>query len=154
MGLVTPETDNVVLKRRYIYDPHLDPKLQWSGKGENTAFEVDIVSLHVHERIDPLTIIEKVRKTEVGLQPTLFHYFDMPENNPPLREAIDFYKHEQDWTNRLIAGDSLLIMNSLLQKEGLGGKVQMIYIDPIALCRSELLLDLTIDTIVTSASCP
>jgi len=51
-------------------------------------------------------------------------------NELPLNKAIDFYKHEQDWTNRLIAGDSLLVMNSLLNKEGMAGKVQMVYIDP------------------------
>jgi len=49
---------------------------------------------------------------------------------PPLREAIEFYKHHHNWTNRLISGDSLLVMNSLLEKEGLGGQVQTIYIDP------------------------
>ena len=49
----------------------------------------------------------------------------------PLREAIDFYKHKEGWTNRLIAGDSLLVMNSLLEKEGMAGKVQMVYFDPL-----------------------
>ena len=48
----------------------------------------------------------------------------------PLREAIEFYKHKEGWSNRLIAGDSLLVMNSLLDKEGMAGKVQMVYIDP------------------------
>ena len=48
----------------------------------------------------------------------------------PLREAIEFYKHKEGWSNRMIAGDSLLVMNSLLEKEGMAGKVQMIYIDP------------------------
>lgn len=48
----------------------------------------------------------------------------------PLREAIDFYKHKEGWTNRLIAGDSLLVMNSLLEKEGMAGKAQMVYFDP------------------------
>jgi hypothetical protein len=56
--------------------------------------------------------------------------FQAPEENPPLREAIEFYKHPHNWSNRLIAGDSLLIMNSLLEKEGLAGQIQMIYIDP------------------------
>jgi hypothetical protein len=56
--------------------------------------------------------------------------FEMPDENPPLREAIEFYKHAHNWTNRLIAGDSLLVMNSLLEKEGMAGKVQMVYIDP------------------------
>src|SRR5690606_16238299 len=100
-------------------------------KAEHTSFEVDTVSLHVHERIDPKTIIEQVAKKEDGpVQMSLFHYFEKPEQNPPLRDAIQFYKHKQNWSNRLIAGDSLLVMNSLLQKEGMAGKVQMIYIDP------------------------
>ena len=54
----------------------------------------------------------------------------MPEENPPLRQAIEFYKHRHNWTNRLVAGDSLLVMNSMLEKEGLGGRVQTVYIDP------------------------
>jgi adenine-specific DNA-methyltransferase len=56
--------------------------------------------------------------------------FSQLEENPPIREAIEFYKHKHNWSNRLIAGDSLLIMNSLLEKEGMAGKVQMVYIDP------------------------
>ena len=50
--------------------------------------------------------------------------------NPPLRQAIEFYRHRHNWTNRLIAGDSLLVMNSLIEKEGLGGQVQTVYLDP------------------------
>lgn len=131
VGLVTPDTDKDMARKNYSYDPHLDPQLQWSGKAERTSFEVDTVSLHVHERVDPLTIIENVVKEDQGpVQMTLFHYFENPEQNPPLREAIQFYKHNQNWSNRLIAGDSLLVMNSLLQKEGMEGKVQTIYIDP------------------------
>jgi hypothetical protein len=121
VGLVTPETDKEMPRRKYQYDPHLDPQLQWTGKKEHTSFEVDTVSLHVHERIDPLTIIEKARKKQEVVQQTLFHYFEQPQNNPPLREAIDFYKHNQNWSNRLIAGDSLLVMNSLLHALALGG---------------------------------
>lgn len=56
--------------------------------------------------------------------------FEFAKENPPIREAIEFYKHKHGWSNRLIAGDSLLVMNSLLEKEGMAGKVQMIYIDP------------------------
>lgn len=111
------------------------PYLNWAGKAERTSFEVDTVSLHVHERIDPATILAAVqsqlksnrRKPSAAMQPSLFH---APFENLPLHEAIDFYKHDRDWSNRLIAGDSLLVMNSLLQKEGMAGKVQMIYIDP------------------------
>lgn len=125
VGLVTPETDADAGKQTYQYDPHLDPQLQWAGKTERASFEVPTVSLHVHERIDPRTIIEAVRKKEEQLQPSLFEQTELP-----LRQAIEFYKHRQNWTNRLIAGDSLLIMNSLLVKEGMAGQAQMIYIDP------------------------
>jgi len=52
------------------------------------------------------------------------------ERKTPLRQEIEFYKHKHGWANRLIAGDSLLVMNSLLEKEGMAGHVQMIYIDP------------------------
>lgn len=130
VGLVSAENDPLNKKKTYQFDPHLDPQLQWSGKDEGLIFDVDTVSLHVHERIDPLTIIEAVRKKETTTQKSLFHYFETKENNPPIRDAIEFYKHSQGWSNRLIAGDSLLVMNSLLEKEGMAGKMQMIYIDP------------------------
>jgi len=129
-GLVSAETDPINGKKTYKFDPHLDPELQWAGKTEGTSFDVDTVSLHVHERIDPLTIIDAVRNKEPESQRSLFYYFDNPENNLPIREAIEFYKHSEGWSNRLIAGDSLIVMNSLLEKEGMAGKVQMIYIDP------------------------
>jgi adenine-specific DNA-methyltransferase len=112
-------------KQRYDYDPHIDPQLGWTGKAEHTSFEVPTVSLHVHERIDPRTIIEAVRKKEEKAQPSLFEMAEMP-----LRKAVEFYQHRQNWTNRLIAGDSLLVMNSLLMKEGMAGQVQMVYFDP------------------------
>ncbi|HEV2103588.1 MAG TPA: DNA methyltransferase [Candidatus Acidoferrum sp.] len=132
VGLVTPQTDPPVTSRKtYEYDPHLDPQLVWAGKKEHTSFEVPTVSLHVHERIDPRTIIEAVRKRNgVALKPAQGYLFETREENPPLREAVDFYRHSHGWTNRLIAGDSLLVMNSLLEKEGMAGQIQMVYIDP------------------------
>ena len=127
VGLVDAHTDNGGYKKKtYRYDPHLDPKLQWAGKAEHTSFDVPTVSLHVHERIDPRRIIETVKKEdEAQPQMSLFE-----EQKKPLREAIEFYKHKENWSNRLIAGDSLLVMNSLLEKEGMTGKVQMLYFDP------------------------
>lgn len=130
VGLVTPETDKDSNKKTYAYDPHLDPSLQWAGKAERLSFEVPTVSLHVHERIDPRSIIQAVTKKETKSRLPFKSFFDSPNENPPLREAVEFYKHPHDWSNRLIAGDSLLVMNSLLEKEGMAGKVQMIYIDP------------------------
>jgi len=130
VGLVTPDTDKETGKKTYAYDPHLDPFLIWAGKAEHTSFEVPTVSLHVHERIDPRTIVEAVRRKNGNGGPTQMPLFASPAENPPLREAIDFYKHEHNWSNRLIAGDSLLVMNSLIEKEGLAGQVQMVYMDP------------------------
>ena len=128
VGLVTPETDKDGGVKSYQYDPHLDPQLIWAGKAEHTSFEVPIVSLHVHERIDPKTIIKAVqRQSQSSRQISLF---ELSDENLPIRNAIDFYKHRHNWSNRLIAGDSLLVMNSLLEKEGMAGRVQMIYIDP------------------------
>jgi adenine-specific DNA-methyltransferase len=129
VGLVTLETDPAAPTRKtYEYDHHLDPQLVWAGKKEHTSFEVPTISLHVHERIDPRTIIEALRKHDgQPWQPSLF---ERPEEILPLRDAIDFYKHANGWSNRLIAGDSLLVMNSLLEKEGMAGQVQMVYIDP------------------------
>src|ERR1700728_1074474 len=146
VGLVTPETDPVAPTHKvydYIapvpsvkprqeldYDPHLDPQLVWAGKKEHSSFEVPTVSLHVHERIDPHTIIDAVRKKNGNTLPTQPSLFETREENPPLREAIDFYRHAHGWSNRLIAGDSLLVMNSLLEKEGMAGQVQTVYFDP------------------------
>ncbi|MDP1611414.1 MAG: site-specific DNA-methyltransferase [Sulfuritalea sp.] len=145
VGMVTPATDADDSKAVWQHDPHLDPSLSWTGKAERLSFEVDTVSLHVHERIDPASILSAVRK-RVGagetakdkakgakaaqmkaIQPGLF---DAPFESLPLRDAIDFYKHDKGWSNRLVAGDSLLVMNSLLQKEGMAGSLQMMYFDP------------------------
>ncbi len=129
VGLVDSSNDKVEAKKAYAYDPHLDPTLQWAGKAERTSFDVPTVSLHVHERIDPRSILEAVRKKNGDLAQQI-SLFNSPSENLPLREAIEFYKHAHNWSNRLIAGDSLLVMNSLLEKEGMAGQVQMIYFDP------------------------
>ena len=109
---------------RYAYDPHLDPQLVWAGKAEHTSFEVDVVSLHIHERISTKAILQAVRRPQ-PVQPDLFGETPLPAD-----QQIEFYKHEVGWANRLILGDSLLVMNSLLVKEDMARKVQMIYIDP------------------------
>ena len=110
------------------------PYLNWTGKAEKTSFEVDTVSLHVHERVDPATILASAAKRLKGgdaatqwRQPDLFA---APFENLPLRQALEFYSHEKGWSNRLVAGDSLLVMNSLLTRESMAGRVQTIYIDP------------------------
>jgi adenine-specific DNA-methyltransferase len=136
VGLVTPETDPLApaqnARKEYKYDPHLDPQLVWAGKAERLSFDIPTVSLHVHERIDPRTIMEAVKTKNGSHAHEQLPLFGRPEENRPLREEFPFYDHKKPlgWKNRLIAGDSLLVMNSLLEKEGLGGQVQMVYIDP------------------------
>lgn len=97
VGLVTPETDPPPPPgretRQYQYDPHLDPQLVWAGKAERLSFEVPTVSLHVHERIDPKTIIEAVRTKNGEAKDEQLPLFASPKENPPLRDAVDFYRH-------------------------------------------------------------
>jgi adenine-specific DNA-methyltransferase len=109
--------------RRFEYDPHLDPQLVWAGKAEHLSFEVEAPSIHVHERLSTEAILRAVQKEPP--QPSLFGDDELDR-----AKAIEFYQHEQGWVNRLILGDSLVVMASLLEKERLGGQVQMIYIDP------------------------
>jgi adenine-specific DNA-methyltransferase len=130
VGMVTPATDPEVPRTAWQHDPHLDPTLAWTGKAERLSFEVDTVSLHVHERIDPMSILAAVRRDQAkgkegkvkAMQPGLF---DAPFESLPLRDAIDFYKHDKGWSNRLVAGDSLLVMNSLLQKESMASSAEV-----------------------------
>jgi adenine-specific DNA-methyltransferase len=101
------------------------PWLEWAGKAEAEAkgFTVDPVALHIHERISAQAILKVAARQDV--ERTLF---SDPEQD--YHEAVQFYKHDIDWTNRLILGDSLQVMASLAHREDLAGKVQMIFIDP------------------------
>jgi adenine-specific DNA-methyltransferase len=116
----------------YPRDPSLDPQLVWKGKDEQDSkdLEVPAVPIYVQEKIHPQALIENLRETAKAGQAepelTLFDDYDGIE----FEELIDFYHHEQNWANRMILGDSLLVMNSLSEKEGLKGQVQMIFMDP------------------------
>lgn len=123
--------------KTYQFDPHLDPTLQWAGKAEGMSFEVPTSSIHIHESIKPLNIIARVTReysdAEEGQLKGQLGFFEAEtpaERMRRRRESIEFYQHGVNWTNRMIAGDSLVIMNSLLEKEGMAGQVQMVYIDP------------------------
>ena len=115
----------------YPRDPSLDPQLVWSGKDEQDAkpLEVPVVPIYIQEKIHPQAIIQQVKAAankEAPDQSELFSDF----NNIQFEDLIEFYQHEQNWTNRAILGDSLLVMTSLAEKERLKGKVQTIYFDP------------------------
>ncbi len=116
----------------YPRDPSLDPQLVWKGKDEQDREDlaVPVVPIYIQEKIHPHAIIEdfkaQAKKAAPRQQFNLFADF----NGIEFEQMIDFYQHEQNWSNRMILGDSLLVMTSLAEKEGLKGKVQMIYIDP------------------------
>ena len=123
--------------KTYQFDPHLDPTLQWAGKAEGMSFDVPTSSIHIHESIKPHSIIARVMKEysnalegQVEGQQSMFEAETPAERMRRRRESIEFYQHGVNWTNRMIAGDSLVVMNSLLEKEGMAGQVQMVYIDP------------------------
>ncbi|MFM6729499.1 MAG: DNA methyltransferase, partial [Microcystis panniformis] len=105
-----------------------EPFLNWTGKAERLSFQVPTLPLFVHERLSTRAIIEtlKSHKVEKGEQLNLFNDPQWSITDQILRA----YEYHDKWVNRMILGDSLLTMNSLLQYEGMGGKVQMIYIDP------------------------
>jgi adenine-specific DNA-methyltransferase len=100
-----------------------EPWLEWSGKRESREFEVDPVALHIHERVSTKAILAAAKRQDIQRS-----FFADPELD--YAQAVRFYQHEVDWANRLILGDSLQVMNSLANREGLAGKVQMIYVDP------------------------
>ena len=117
--------------KTYTFDPHLDPSLQWAGKLEGSSFDVPSSSIHIHESIKPHKIIRSVQAIGDDYEDQQLSFFETPvERMRRRRDAIEFYQHGVNWTNRLIAGDSLVIMNSLLEKEGMAGQIQMFYIDP------------------------
>ena len=103
------------------------PFLDWSGKAERLSFDVPTLPLFVHERLSTKAILETLTAHERDRQMEL-QLFSDPQL--PLHQQLEAYEHRGDWVNRLILGDSLAVMNSLLEYEGLGGQVQMIYIDP------------------------
>lgn len=116
----------------YQFDPNLDPTLEWAGKAEGVSFDVPDTSIHIQESIKPSKILRPVQVIGDDFENPQMSLFgeDPLEKQRRRRDALEFYKHGVDWTNRLIAGDSLVVMNSLLKKEGMAGQVQMCYIDP------------------------
>jgi adenine-specific DNA-methyltransferase len=105
------------------------PFLNWSGKAERLSFDVPTLPLFVHERLSTKAIIETLtaHRRRVS-QADMFAMFADPQR--PMAEQVRAFEHRDQWVNRMILGDSLVVMNSLLRFEGLGGQVQCIFIDP------------------------
>lgn len=100
-----------------------EPWLEWSGKRERPWFEVEPPALHIHERVSTQAMLRVLAREDVNRD-----LFADPQQS--YAEAVQFYRHDVDWANRMILGDSLAVMASLGRREDLAGKVQMIYIDP------------------------
>jgi adenine-specific DNA-methyltransferase len=125
---------------RYKRNTDLDPQLVWRGKDEQDAEEltVDAVPIYIQEKIQPEAIIRDLSRRSEAIRrereererfsiPDLFRDFN--GLSEPGGE-FTFYKHDKNWSNRMILGDSLLVMTSLAEKEALTGKVKCIYMDP------------------------
>ena len=117
-------------------NPDLDPQLVWRGKDMQDWSDLIVQAppLYIQEKIQPKVLIDDLRKQthaqtsqNAPQQLDLFADFN---GIPPEADKTEFYQHDANWTNRMILGDSLAVMASLAEREGLRGKVQMIYIDP------------------------
>ena len=109
-----------------------EPVLSWDRQGRTSAAEDDHafagVPLYTREKVNPLTMIHQLRRPDPEpASPTLFDDFDgLPED----AFEWEFYQHAGNWQNRLIHGDSSEVMQSLIARDGLAGRVQTIYFDP------------------------
>jgi adenine-specific DNA-methyltransferase len=115
----------------YPRNPDLHPQLVWRGKDDldRAPLQVDTAPVYIQEKILPEALIRDLRRVSkrCEAQADLFGGFDRI-SDPEVK--TEFYAHAENWSNRMISGDSLLVMNSLAEKEGLRGQVQMIYLDP------------------------
>lgn len=140
MTSVMEDKEKYGRKIKYSRNTDLDPQLVWRGKDEQdwSDLVVDAPPLYIQEKVHPKVLIDDLLKqtkeqgeretlAEGGEQLDIFGDFNgLPEE----ARSTEFYEHEANWTNRMILGDSLQVMASLAEREGLRGKVQCIYIDP------------------------
>ena len=120
---------------KYPRNTDLDPQLVWRGKDEQDWSDLVVAAppIYIQEKVEPKTLIDDLLRESLatsfkksGYQLTIFDFNGIPEG----ADKTDFYQHDQRWSNRMILGDSLQVMASLAEREGLRGKVQCIYLDP------------------------
>jgi len=142
-NLPTAELQSVMDKKelaprtlRYPRNPDLDPQLVWRGKDEQdwSDLVVQVPPLYIQEKVHPRMLIDDLlRQTQLRAKQQPGHQLDLfgDFNGVPDGDAkTEFYQHDQHWTNRMVLGDSLQVMASLAEREGLRGQVQCIYLDP------------------------
>ncbi len=139
VNIPTAETQSLAVKDeqgpqtvRYPRDPSLDPQLVWKGKDEQDGEDLVVPALpiYIQEQISPKAIIEDLRATTAAGRDAQLDLFSGDFNGMAFDERVDFYQHPMKWSNRMILGNSLPVMTSLAEKEGLKGQVQTIYVDP------------------------
>ena len=113
----------------------LDPQLVWRGKDEQDWSDLVVPAppLYIQEKVHPKVLVDDLlRQTAAGAKQEVEQYSLFADfNGLPSEEArTEFYQHDANWTNRMILGDSLQVMASLAEREGLRGQVQCIYLDP------------------------
>ena len=106
------------------------PFLEWAGKAERLSFDVPTLPLFVHERLSTKAILATLKGHKSDKQEDFFENLFADPRRSVADQVLRSYEYQDDWVNRMILGDSLVVMNSLLRYESLGGQVQMIYIDP------------------------
>lgn len=106
------------------------PFLNWAGKAERLSFDVPTLPLFIHERLSTKAILETLKGHRFDRnQETMFNLWGDPQHSVT-DQVLRAYEYQDKWVNRMILGDSLVVMNSLLHYEGLGGQIQMVYVDP------------------------
>ena len=129
---IPDEEEDVREFARWPRDPSLDPQLVWQGKDELDGGElaVPVVPVYIQEKIQPQALIGDLRRASQDNSEQQLDFFADFNGIDSLERKLEFYQHDQHWSNRMILGDSLLVMTSLAEKENLRGKVQCIYVDP------------------------
>ncbi len=132
------DEDKQPIKLKYPRNPDLDPQLVWRGKDDQDWSDLVVTAppLYIQEKINPKHIIDdlmrqsKKRADDKAQEEAPDLFADMFDGELDSEAKTEFYAHDQNWTNRMILGDSLQVMASLAEREGLRGKVQCIYFDP------------------------
>jgi len=117
---------------KYHRNPDLDPQLVWRGKesADVSGFSVETAPIYIQEKISPEAIIRNLRLRALQNSEPQIDLFGAFDRITDLEARLDFYAHGENWSNRMVLGDSLLVMNSLVEKEQLRGQVQTIFLDP------------------------
>ena len=130
------DDDRKPLEIRYPRNTDLDPQLVWRGKDEKdwSDLVVQVPPLYVQEKVHPKVLIDDLlRQTKETKSQDSAYQIDLFADFNGITEGVDkteFYQHDQNWSNRMILGDSLQVMASLAEREGLRGNVQCVYFDP------------------------